>query len=153
MFEVFYRYLYCTLIGRMSTIRMCISHLGFLCSVLSHMFYCISRQKVSVHWCGCYIRVLQLSCMVVTILVVIWESCDWITSHVLGILLLGLSLYNPVHVHFHDSVRSGCSSSNSIRRSVLLIYSFGFSGSCHQVGAVMTPSFLSVSVGPYPNHY
>ena len=122
-FEVFYRYLYCTLIGRMSAIRMCIGHLGFFvhcCGVLSHMFCCIDRQKVSVHWCGCYIRVLQLSCMVVMILVMIWASCDWITSHVLDILLLGLSSYNLVRVHLHDSIRSDCSLSNSISRSVLL---------------------------------
>ena len=26
-------------------------------------------------------------------------------------------------------------------------------GSCHQGGIVMTPSFLSVSVDPSPNHY
>ena len=62
---------------------------------------------------------------------------------------MGLSSYNLVRVHFHDSVRSGCSSSNSISGSVLLICSFGSSGSCHQGGAVMTPSFLSVSVGPW----
>ena len=123
MFEVFYRYLYCTLIGRMSIICMCIGHLAFFvhcCGVLSHTLCCIGRQKVSVHWCGCYIRLLQLSCMVVMILVVIWASCDWIPSPVLGILLLGLSSYNLVHVHFHDSVRSVFSSSNSINRSVLL---------------------------------
>ena len=113
MFEVFYRYLYCTLIGRMSAIHMCIGHLGFFvhcCGVLRHMFCCIDRQKVFVHWCWCYIRVLQLSCTVVMILVVIWASYDWTMSHVLGILLLGISSYNLVHVHFHDSMRSGCSS-------------------------------------------
>ena len=127
MFEVFYRYLYCTLIGRMSFICMCISHLGFFvhcCGFLSHMFCCIGHQEVSVHWCGCYTIDLQLSCMVVMILVVIWASCDWITSHVLSILLLGFSSYNLVHVHFHDSVRSGYSSSNSISQSVLIFRFF-----------------------------
>ena len=105
MLEVFYIYLCYTFIGTMSVIHMCIGHLRFFvrfCGVLSHMFCCIGCQKVSVHWCGCYIRVLHLSCMVVMILVVIWVSCDWIPSHVLGILLLGLSSYNLVCVHFHD---------------------------------------------------
>ena len=141
MFEVFYRYLHCTLIGRMSSIRICIGHLGFFvhcCGVLSHTFRCIGRQKVYVHWCGCYIRFLQLSCMVVMILVVIWASCDWITSHVLNILLFGPSSYNLVHVHFHDSVRSDCSLSNSISRSVLLFQLWFF------WGAVMTPSLVLV---------
>ena len=110
-------------------------------------------RKVSVHLCGCYIRFLQLSCMVVMILMVIWASCDCIPSHVIDILLLGLSSYNLVRVQFHDLVRSGYSSSNSISRSVLLIHSFGSSRSCHQGGAVMNPSFLSVSVGPSPIHY
>ena len=89
----------------MSAIHMCIGHLGFFvhcCGVLSHMFYCIDRKKVSVHSCGCYVIVLQLSCMVVMIIVVIWESYDWIPSNVLDILLLGISSYNLVHVHFHD---------------------------------------------------
>ena len=44
--------------------------------------------------------------MVVMILVVISTSYDWIPSHVLGILLLGLSSYNLVRVHFHDSVEA-----------------------------------------------
>ena len=155
MVEVFYRYLYCTLIGLMSTICMCIGRLGFFvhrCGVLSHMFYCIDCQKVSVHWCGCYIKVLHLSCMVVMILVVIWASCDWITSHVLGILLLALSLYNLVRVHFHDSVRSVVHR-HIPSAEVFFFFSFGSSGSCHQGGALMNPSFLSVSVGPSPSHY
>ena len=156
MFEVFYKYF----ILHLDWENVCYMHVywpsGFFvhcCGVLSHMLCCIGRQKVYMHWCGCYIRVLQISCMVVMFLVVIWASCDWITSHVLGILLLGLSSYNLVCVHFHDSVRSSCSSSNSISQSVLLICSFGSSGSCHQGGATMTHSFLNVSVGPSPSHY
>ena len=78
--------------------------------------------------------------MVVMILVVIWASCDWIMSHVVGILLLGLSSYNLVRVHFHDLVRSGCSSSNSINRSVLFFHLYSFlvstdSGSAKQTVA------------------
>ena len=37
--------------------------------------------------------------------------------------------------------------------SAKVFFFFGSFGSCHQGGAIMTPSFLSVSVCPSPNHY
>ena len=143
MFEVFYRYLYCTLIGRMSTIRMCIGHLVFLDIVVVFLATCFVVSAIR--------RYMYTGVDVISEFFIyhvwLWWFLWWSGNLVIGLHHMFSAFYCWV---FHRTTRFVCTfmiqweaivHCQIPSAEVFFFFSFGSSKSCHQGGAIMTPSF------------
>ena len=95
MFEVFYRYSYCTLIGRMSAIRMCIGHLGFFYTIV---VFLATRSVVSVVRRYLYTSVNVIS-EFFSYQVWLWLFLWWSRNLVIGLCHMFLAFYCWVFHH------------------------------------------------------
>ena len=156
MFKVFYRYLYCTLIGRMSDIRMCIGHLGFFYTVV---VFLATRSVAST-----IIRYLYTGVDVIlefySYHVWLWWFLWWYEHLAIGFHHMFSEFYCWVFHHttwfvFTFMIQWEAVVHHQIPSAevfflfvALVLLEVVIKG-----GAVMTPSFLSVSMGPSPSDY
>ena len=146
MFEVFYRYLYCTLIGRMSAIRMCIDHLGFLYIVVVFLATCFVVSAVK----SCLYTSVDVILEFFIYHVWLWWFLWWFGHLAIGLRHMFSIFYCWV---FHCTTWFVCTfmiqweavvHCQIPSAEVFFFFSFGSSRSCHQGGVAMNSSLVLV---------